>query len=70
MEGLEVEFVLRDVEVKRKERDLVEVKLKVELEKLVKDLLFEEDLEVFFSLVKYYFNFFQVLIDLGIQQSV
>lgn len=41
MGGLEVEFVLRDVEVKRKERDLVEVKLREELEKMVKNLLFE-----------------------------
>lgn len=70
MEGLEAEFALRDVEAKRKERDLAEAKLKEESEKLVKDLLSEEDLEALSSLVKHHPNPFLVLTDLGIQQSV
>lgn len=66
MENFDVEFVLKDVEVKRKEREMVEMKLKKEFERLVKDLLFEEDLSVLLELIKYYLDFYQVLIGLGI----
>lgn len=70
LDGLEAEFALRDVEAKRKERDLAEAKLKEESEKLVKQLLSEEDLEALSDLVKHHLNPYQVLTDLGIQQSV
>lgn len=70
LDGLEAEFALRDVEAKRKERDLAEAKLKEESEKLVKDLLSEEDLEALSGLVKHHPNPYRVLTDLGIQQSV
>lgn len=58
MENFDVEFVLKDVEVKRKEREMVEMKLKKEFERLVKDLLFEEDLSVLLELIKYYLDFY------------
>lgn len=70
MGNLEAEFALRDVEAKRKARDSAEGKLKEESEKLVKELLSEEDLDAMSELVKYHPNPFQVLTGVGIQQSV
>lgn len=70
MGNLEPEFALRDVEAKRKARDSAEGKLKEESEKLVKELLSEEDLDAMSELVKHHPNPFQVLAGFGIQQSV
>ena len=70
MGDLEAEFALRDVEAKRKERDLAAEKLKKESEKLVKDLLSDEDLDALSTLVKHHPNPYQVLNGLGIEQSV
>lgn len=70
MGNLEAEFVLKDVKAKRRERDLAEGKLKEESERLVKDLLSEEELEALSELVKHHPNPHQVLAGLGIQQSV
>lgn len=70
MGNLEAEFALRDVEAKRKERDLAEEQLKKESEKLVKDLLSEEDLDALSALVKHHPNPYHVLNGLGIQPSV
>lgn len=70
MGDLEAEFALRDLEAKRKERDMAEAKLKEESEKLVKGLLSEEDLEALSGLVKHHPNPYEVLSGLGIHQSV
>ena len=70
MGGLEAEFALRDVEAKRKERDLAEAKLREESEKLVKNLLSEQDLEALSGLIKHHPNPYEVLGGLGIHQSV
>ncbi|KAJ7373155.1 Egl nine 1 [Desmophyllum pertusum] len=70
MGDLEAEFALRDLEAKRKERDIAEAKLKEESEKLVKGLLSEEDLEALSGLVKHHPNPYEVLSGLGIHQSV
>jgi len=70
MGNLEAEFALKDVEAKRRERDFAEGKLKEESERLVKDLLSEEELEALSELVKHHPNPHQVLAGLGIQQSV
>ena len=67
---LDAEFALRDVEAKRKERDLAEAKLKEESKKLVKDLLSEEDLEALSELVRHHPNPYQVLMGMGIHPSV
>lgn len=70
MGDLDAEFALRDVEAKRKERDLAEAKLKEESKKLVKDLLSEEDLEALSELVRHHPNPYQVLTGMGIYPSV
>lgn len=70
MGNLEAEFALRNVEAKKKERDLVEVKLKEESEKLVKELLSEKDLDALSELVRHHPNPYQVLSGMGIQHSV
>ncbi|PFX23112.1 Egl nine-like 3 [Stylophora pistillata] len=54
--SLEVEFALKDVEAKKKERDFAEAKLREESEKVVKNLLSEQDLEALSGLIKYHPN--------------
>ena len=56
MGNLEAEFALKDVEAKRRERDFTEGKLKEESERLVKDLLSEEEVEALTELVKHHPN--------------
>ena len=70
MENLDVEFALKDVEAKRKEREMTEMKLKKESERLVKDLLSEEDLSALSELIKHHPDPHQVLTGLGIQSSI
>ena len=70
MGDLKAEFALRDVEAKKKERDLVEAKLKEESEKVVKNLLSEQDLEALAGLIKNHPDPYEVLTSLGIHQSV
>ena len=70
MGHLEAEFALMDVEAKRKERDLAEKKLREESEKLVKNLLSDEDLDALSALVRHHPNPNEVLTGLGIDKSV
>lgn len=70
MRDLDVEFALRDVEAKRKERDMTEMKLKEESERLVKDLLSEEDINALSALIRHHPDPYEVLNGLGIQSSV
>lgn len=70
MRDLDVEFALSDVEAKRKERDMTEMKLKEESERLVKDLLSEEDINALSALIRHHPDPYEVLNGLGIQSSV
>ena len=67
---LEAEFALRDLEVKKLERDLAERKLREESTKAVRDLLSEEDLDALSALVKHHPNPSEILNGLGIKPSV